>query len=693
MFRNTTGFELFASEVMNAGRNITTQGSINIQQMLPHPMAPVVGPGHGLISPPEVMPMDRASNPGPPPVPPPPFITVDTTPSSQDSPGYIYSESELYCHQLLRQKRGFPLYDPKPRATLPQEYRRTGIAIGDVGRVTPEGGFDFFFNIYLPAEHPINANDVPDAFSPLPAPTIRDLDVDDHNPGDSVSTPSVQENETTSQEFPGSTFHFRCFGPRGAVLALPYGAHLEKLDNIGHLRRYMAEHAQSWYKYANVNRGRELVNGTLCLVTGWEKAPSYGMACFQHVSPQTEFQLCFLPTTDAISGYDYQYRWHGGPVRHKQADRPLAEGAPLNLTTFIHAFTISLGESLWAQICGSVQTSQLVDWQPEQKGSGFVPHSPQGPSFSWLFNFFGGGTSASQQNTGEDSHNVIISSLAPISRIVNPSQVINEHLMRENPQATVVITHDDDWRDILHEVCLPLMRAVFLMAKCEATSLAVINRPSSHLQADTPEMDLPEQSVTILHDLVDDEMDSQHSEDIEVKQSDELLSIYWTSHRPSTPPPSQFQPSSPSSLPPPFFSHTRSGSEASGSGSSMPSPYSPISLSPDTDSFVVRGDSVAASFGLPEQKQTVRRHSLNLPVPPRSGRKARSHSSDVSTSGASIRDSLNAENLAAAPQEDAYPDYPLSALRQDAYSDYQTRISAVHQYSRGSESTTLPYDE
>ncbi|KAJ7843054.1 hypothetical protein B0H14DRAFT_2265648, partial [Mycena olivaceomarginata] len=52
---------------------------------------------------------------------------------------------------LLHQKRGFPLYDPGPRQTLPQEYRNTGVAIGDVGRITPEGAFDFFFNIYLPA--------------------------------------------------------------------------------------------------------------------------------------------------------------------------------------------------------------------------------------------------------------------------------------------------------------------------------------------------------------------------------------------------------------------------------------------------------------------------------------------------------------------------------------------------------------
>jgi hypothetical protein len=103
-----------------------------------------------------------------------------------------FSESEIYCSQLLRQKRGFPLYDPEPRQTLPQEYQRGGVAIGDVGRITPEGAFDFFFNIYLPADHPINNNNVPENFCPLPL--YESLDVYDrsYRPGHHVSTPSVQ---------------------------------------------------------------------------------------------------------------------------------------------------------------------------------------------------------------------------------------------------------------------------------------------------------------------------------------------------------------------------------------------------------------------------------------------------------------------------------------------------------------------
>ncbi|KAJ7865377.1 hypothetical protein B0H13DRAFT_1637128 [Mycena leptocephala] len=103
-----------------------------------------------------------------------------------------FSESEFYCNQLLCQKRGFPLYDPGPPQNLPAEYQRSGVAIGDVGRITPEGIFDFFLNIYLPASHPINDSDVPDKFCPLPRYASKDIVDLYYEPGNHVSTPSVQ---------------------------------------------------------------------------------------------------------------------------------------------------------------------------------------------------------------------------------------------------------------------------------------------------------------------------------------------------------------------------------------------------------------------------------------------------------------------------------------------------------------------
>jgi hypothetical protein len=87
-----------------------------------------------------------------------------------------------------------PLYVPEPRVNLPAEYRRRGVAIGDVGQVTPEGSFDFFFNIYLSANHPINI-DAPEDFVPLPLYDPSDVAHKDFDPGNYVSSFSVTDTK------------------------------------------------------------------------------------------------------------------------------------------------------------------------------------------------------------------------------------------------------------------------------------------------------------------------------------------------------------------------------------------------------------------------------------------------------------------------------------------------------------------
>ena len=56
---------------------------------------------------------------------------------------------------------------PGPYDNLPVDYRREGIGIGDVGVLLRFGTFSYFFNIFLPADHPVNAGKVPDNFEPL----------------------------------------------------------------------------------------------------------------------------------------------------------------------------------------------------------------------------------------------------------------------------------------------------------------------------------------------------------------------------------------------------------------------------------------------------------------------------------------------------------------------------------------------
>ena len=75
---------------------------------------------------------------------------------------------------MFLKKHGFPLWIPQPNMGLSRSYQRRGVSIGDVGIFTSDGGFDFLFNVCLPAGHPNNPDELPEGFSRL---VLRDSDV------------------------------------------------------------------------------------------------------------------------------------------------------------------------------------------------------------------------------------------------------------------------------------------------------------------------------------------------------------------------------------------------------------------------------------------------------------------------------------------------------------------------------------
>ncbi|KAJ7211418.1 hypothetical protein GGX14DRAFT_93384, partial [Mycena pura] len=372
---------------------------------------------------------------------------------SQEGARVIESESEVYRNQLLRQKRGFPLYVPGPQRNLPAEYQLRGLSIGDVGRVTPEGGFDFFFNIYLPADHPIHANYVPEDFYPLLYYDSRDVILQDYEPGNYVSSNSVNlcDSEGSVNKFPGGEFIFNCEGPNGAVLALPHGSHLEKLEDIEHARTYAARNAESWYRYVNGTRGRGLTNGSLYLITGCEKSQSGGMASFQNVATRRNFQISFVPTEGPEAGYDYRFNRRTF-TRTKHFCAPAQrDNYLLNHAIFIHGFSISIGEGIWGRLFGNVGIRQITDFQLQKSPSDFVPFGSQGSVSSWFLGFFGGNAgTGGKQYMGRNGEKVNISEISPSPEVFHPAQPIHKFILSKAPNATVIITHDDDWRDILY---------------------------------------------------------------------------------------------------------------------------------------------------------------------------------------------------------------------------------------------------
>ncbi|KAJ6506266.1 hypothetical protein C8R47DRAFT_112255 [Mycena vitilis] len=282
------------------------------------------------------------------------------------------TEGEIYRSQLRHLGRGLPLFVPEPPQYLPAEYRRNGVEIGDVGQITAEGIFEFLFNVYLPADHPINNGQVPEHFAPLERFPARDVVDLDYEPGCVVSTSSIKRVDECWA--PGSEFAFRCSAPQGAVLALPHGSHLKKLENIGPVRDYVAAHAERWFKYVRGRRPR-LVNGSLYVVTGREKAQSWGMASFH--SARAEFPLTFTPI--ASPHPPASYTWSGGnPFTTKSYHPPCGSS---NQTMFIHGFSLSLGTRAWGLLT-TVNIEAISDSRFENAGRNSMAPTPDS-LFSW----------------------------------------------------------------------------------------------------------------------------------------------------------------------------------------------------------------------------------------------------------------------------------------------------------------------
>jgi len=108
--------------------------------------------------------------------------------------------NEIYERHLWLKGRGFPLWIPEPNKRLPLVYRKKGINIGDVGIVTPSGGFSFLFNICAPSDSPINPRLLPEGFAPISPPldTLDMIEFDEFKPGSYLASSSIENSQNES---------------------------------------------------------------------------------------------------------------------------------------------------------------------------------------------------------------------------------------------------------------------------------------------------------------------------------------------------------------------------------------------------------------------------------------------------------------------------------------------------------------
>jgi hypothetical protein len=158
---------------------------------------------------------------------------------------------------------------------------------------------------------------------------------------------------------------------------MPEGVYSEDLNNFSRLGRYIAIHAEDWYKFVNGPRGREAQNGDLRVVVGCDKTTSWGMATFSNssLSQETNFRLKFSVLGEQQSkrnaGNKYMWEHSGvasaevriGPGRGENEELGETNSNRLqNQCLFLRTLNVTLSEKVWEEI--SPHPVALADQNP-----------------------------------------------------------------------------------------------------------------------------------------------------------------------------------------------------------------------------------------------------------------------------------------------------------------------------------------
>lgn len=177
---------------------------------------------------------------------------------------------------------------------------------------------------------------------------------------------------------------FTCSTSAGAILALPKGARREDLLANGKFQQQVLKHGVNWERYARLMRHRTFRNGTLCLVTGSDKAKCWAMASFTDVSTRFQLALTEEPSENTIVSYS----WHPNPGTVRWGSGNVTSGNDLveNQAVFIRAFWISIRPSKFGGF-GSPSASISLAERSSKNNAG-------------PFSTFGGPSKSSSSNSG-----------------------------------------------------------------------------------------------------------------------------------------------------------------------------------------------------------------------------------------------------------------------------------------------------
>ncbi|KAK1230341.1 SCF ubiquitin ligase complex subunit cdc4 [Marasmius sp. AFHP31] len=367
-------------------------------------------------------------------------------------------DSQVYCRTLYTRGNGLALWVPEPNGDLPPEYRTTGIRVGDVGLVTADGCFDFLFNVCVPNDDPINQyNGVPPGFEPLAwdgstNSTEYDLDI---------------EAQVSMLGLPigGGGGIGVMFSKEAGAVVMPgvNGADRTDASNKAIFLEYAFRNGESWYRFVNGELGREADNGELYLITGFDKTNSWENAVIYNRSSTNSFSLAF--TTGGLGGEGRlrlsKTTSNGASLSHRYP----SDESLYNQSLFIRGFRISVRQgvrSRWGSKVKVVSTYR----SPQSEA---LDNLPGGPPFGGLVNRSFSDTSMARYNSFSPQDDTSSSSdsgsedlsiesatsmeeddFIPDYKMYHPLVAINDYILGTREDATIAVTHDDDWISLLN---------------------------------------------------------------------------------------------------------------------------------------------------------------------------------------------------------------------------------------------------
>ncbi|KAF9545574.1 hypothetical protein CPC08DRAFT_675696, partial [Agrocybe pediades] len=412
------------------------------------------------------------------------YIYHNAPPPNSDSPANSGSpdqftrsssaarSSVIYHRNLITKRRGSPLWIPEPDDTLPTSYQRKGVSFGDVGLLSPSGSFVFFFNICYPSDDPINSGGVPEGFKPFKSSFLKITGSREFEAASYVASESIKISRKQCIDSQAADLVFESSAAEGAILTMPNGARSEDLVGTLHLREYVLENIESWYKLIMCDFGCDVENGDILVVTGCDKTDSWGIATFVKSSEAVKLTFQAVP-----SSRSYKWEYFGsfdartGPnlkviqgLQSSTSGTDVASSEPLlNQCVFVRTLTATLSDDIWESLRRSV--SRLDPNKDMHNGQNFLKGDVGPGTFSLPTssesstdngNSMRGGWSGQQRQDLPVLQPLIsLASNVSTTMMNHPSKLLNHFLWTNSghkyPSARVVITEDKDWISVLRD--------------------------------------------------------------------------------------------------------------------------------------------------------------------------------------------------------------------------------------------------